>query len=84
MPVARVTGFFYGLFMDSGVLRAAGVQPADIRPAYVSDIAMTGPLDSIIQAGGRCNRHGEYGPGGGSVTLIRLIDEDHHQKEFHS
>jgi len=43
-----------------------------------------GPLDSIIQVAGRCNRHGEYGPGGGTMTLVRLTDDAHHDKEFHS
>jgi CRISPR-associated endonuclease/helicase Cas3 len=43
-----------------------------------------GPLDSIIQVAGRCNRSGEYGERGGTMTLVRLIDENHHDREFHS
>jgi CRISPR-associated endonuclease/helicase Cas3 len=43
-----------------------------------------GPLDSIIQVAGRCNRHGEYGQTGGTMTLVRLQDPDHNDKEFHS
>lgn len=43
-----------------------------------------GPLDSIVQVAGRCNRNGEYGESGGSMTLVRLIDENHHNREFHS
>jgi CRISPR-associated endonuclease/helicase Cas3 len=43
-----------------------------------------GPLDSIIQVAGRCNRHGEYGPTGGTMTLVRLQNPDHNDKEFHS
>jgi CRISPR-associated endonuclease/helicase Cas3 len=43
-----------------------------------------GPLDSIIQVAGRCNRSGEYGERGGTMTLVKLIDENHHNREFHS
>ena len=35
MSVQRIDGFFYGLFMDQQLLRAAGTEPVDIRPAYV-------------------------------------------------
>lgn len=43
-----------------------------------------GPLDSIIQVAGRCNRSGEYGELGGTMTLVRLIDENHKDRQFHS
>ncbi len=36
------------------------------------------PVDSIVQASGRANRHGEK-PKGGKVNLIHLIDEDGRQ-----
>jgi len=35
-----------------------------------------GPLDSIIQVAGRCNRNGEYGSLGGFMTLIKLNDDN--------
>jgi CRISPR-associated endonuclease/helicase Cas3 len=35
-----------------------------------------GPLDSIIQVAGRCNRNGEYGLLGGFMTLIMLADDN--------
>ncbi|MCX6580070.1 MAG: CRISPR-associated helicase Cas3' [Candidatus Aminicenantes bacterium] len=43
-----------------------------------------GPFDSIIQVAGRCNRSGEYGELGGTMTLVRLINENHQGREFHS
>jgi CRISPR-associated endonuclease/helicase Cas3 len=43
-----------------------------------------GPLDSIIQVAGRCNRSNEYGERGGTMTLVRLMDENHHDREYHS
>jgi CRISPR-associated endonuclease/helicase Cas3 len=36
-----------------------------------------GPLDSIIQVAGRCNRNGEYGLLGGFMTLIKLNDDNY-------
>ena len=35
-----------------------------------------GPLDSIIQVAGRCNRNREYGLLGGFMTLIMLADDN--------
>lgn len=31
-----------------------------------------GPMDSIVQVAGRCNRHGEYGNLGGEMVLLNL------------
>jgi hypothetical protein len=36
----RVDAFFYGLFMDAGVLRSSGVAPVNPRRAYVEDYAL--------------------------------------------
>jgi len=36
-----------------------------------------GPLDSIIQVAGRCNRHNEYGELGGKMFVVNLKDEKH-------
>jgi len=41
-----------------------------------------GPIDSIVQVAGRCNRNNEYGELGGKMTLINLKDEK--DKEYHS
>jgi CRISPR-associated endonuclease/helicase Cas3 len=43
-----------------------------------------GPLDSVVQVAGRCNRNGEYGILGGKMHLIELVDENHENKPFHS
>lgn len=34
------------------------------------------PFDSIVQAGGRCNRNFEYGKLGGSVRILKLSDKE--------
>lgn len=43
-----------------------------------------GPLDSIVQVAGRCNRNGEFGIRGGKMHLMKLIDANHGNKPFHS
>lgn len=40
MTERRVVSFFYGLFMDAGVLRNSGVVPTSPRRAYVNDFAL--------------------------------------------
>ncbi len=34
------------------------------------------PFDSIVQSGGRCNRSFEYGPLGGEVQIIKLVNKE--------
>lgn len=34
-----------------------------------------GPMDSIVQVAGRCNRHGEYGVLGGEMVLLNLNND---------
>lgn len=41
-----------------------------------------GPLDSIVQVAGRCNRNGEYGELGGEMYLVTLQD-DNRNMEFY-
>lgn len=49
----RVEGFFYGLFMDSAVLRNSGVVAVDARQAYVDDFALRiGNRATLIQSHG--------------------------------
>lgn len=43
-----------------------------------------GPIDSVIQVAGRCNRHGEYGYGEGHMKLVRLINEKDKNRQFNS
>jgi CRISPR-associated endonuclease/helicase Cas3 len=43
-----------------------------------------GPLDSIVQVAGRCNRNGEYGELGGQMQLLKLVNEDHGGKPYHA
>jgi len=40
MTGRRIDGFFYGLFMDVRVLREAGAEPANVRPAHVDDFEL--------------------------------------------
>ena len=68
-----------GIILVSTQLIEAGV---DISFKYV--YRDFGPLDSIIQVAGRCNRSSEYGERGGTMTLVRLSDENHHDREFHT
>lgn len=35
-----------------------------------------GPLDSVVQVAGRCNRHGELGILGGEMHLLQLAEDD--------
>jgi Gamma-glutamyl cyclotransferase, AIG2-like len=49
----RVDAFFYGLFMDAGVLRAQGVVPVDPRRAYVEGFALRiGRRATLLPAAG--------------------------------
>ena len=40
MDDRRIDAFFYGLFMDLGILRDSGVAPVNPRRAYVDDFAL--------------------------------------------
>ena len=40
MGERRVDGFFYGLFMDVVVLKSSGVEPTNVRQAFVDDFAL--------------------------------------------
>jgi len=40
MVYRHIDGFFYGLFMDTQVLRQAGTNPSNFRRAYVADFAL--------------------------------------------
>lgn len=40
MSERRVNGFFYGLFMDAGVLRNSNVVATSLRRAYANDFAL--------------------------------------------
>ena len=40
MASLQIDGFFYGLFMDAGVLNEAGLRPSNFRRAYVNDFAL--------------------------------------------
>jgi CRISPR-associated endonuclease/helicase Cas3 len=43
-----------------------------------------GPLDSIVQVAGRCNRNNEYGELGGHMWLLKLVNEDQREKPYHT
>ena len=40
MGTRQIDGFFYGLFMDAGVLHEAGTRPSNFRRAHVNDFAL--------------------------------------------
>ena len=40
MGERRIDGFFYGLFMDSEVLKSSGVEPSNVRQGFVNDFAL--------------------------------------------
>jgi hypothetical protein len=53
MSDRRIDVFFYGLFVDVGVLRETGVAPANPRRAYVDDFALRiGRRATLLPAGG--------------------------------
>jgi len=43
-----------------------------------------GPLDSMVQVAGRCNRNGEYGALGGQMRLLKLVNDKHGEKPYHT
>jgi CRISPR-associated endonuclease/helicase Cas3 len=43
-----------------------------------------GPLDSIVQVAGRCNRNNEYGELGGVMRLLKLANTYHGGKPYHA
>ena len=53
MSERRIDGFFYGLFMDIGVLRNSGVVPVNPRKAYVDGFALrVGNRATLIPSAG--------------------------------
>jgi hypothetical protein len=49
----RIDGFFYGLFMDIGVLRNSGVVPVNPRKAYVNGFALrVGSRATLVPSAG--------------------------------
>lgn len=70
MNERRIDGFFYGLFMDAGVLQSKGVAPVNPRKAYVDDFALRiGDRATLIPSAGARSygmlyalTHGFHGP----------------------
>jgi hypothetical protein len=53
MTERRIDGFFYGLFMDVGVLRSSGVAPENPRHAHVDHFALRiGERATLVQFAG--------------------------------
>lgn len=56
MNERRVDGFFYGLFMDVGVLRNSGVVPVNPRKAHVDGFALRiGNRATLVPSAGACS-----------------------------
>jgi len=53
MSPRRINVFFYGLFMDAGLLRTKGANPVNIRPACVLGFALRiGQRATLIETAG--------------------------------
>src|SRR5438128_632630 len=54
MNVRRVDVFFYGLFMDEALLRSKGVEPVEVRHAWVrGQTLQIGARAGLVRAAGK-------------------------------
>jgi hypothetical protein len=54
----RIDGFFYGLFMDPKILRSSGVEPSNIRQAFVDQFALRIGRRATLVPSGECRAYG--------------------------